>query len=77
MVTMQDVLELGSEHRMNMPGVAEGNWQWRFQWKDIAPGTEAYLRNLVTVYGRKVRAAGATEDAVEESEGKQQAVEET
>ena len=29
---LQDVLGLGSEHRMNVPGVLGGNWGWRFQW---------------------------------------------
>jgi 4-alpha-glucanotransferase len=28
-VPMQDFLSLDSAHRMNRPGVAEGNWQWR------------------------------------------------
>ena len=28
-VVMQDVLSLGSESRMNTPGVADGNWAWR------------------------------------------------
>jgi len=27
--TMQDVLSLGNEARMNTPGVADGNWAWR------------------------------------------------
>ena len=27
---LQDVLGLGSEARMNLPGTQEGNWQWRF-----------------------------------------------
>jgi 4-alpha-glucanotransferase len=27
--TMQDVLGLGDEARMNTPGVADGNWAWR------------------------------------------------
>ena len=26
---VQDLLGLGSEHRMNRPGVAEANWAWR------------------------------------------------
>ena len=30
---MQDYLALGSEARINVPGVAEGNWRWR-----MAPG---------------------------------------
>lgn len=29
-MTMQDVLSLGSEARMNTPGTPSGNWQWRF-----------------------------------------------
>jgi 4-alpha-glucanotransferase len=28
-VQMQDLLELGGEARMNTPGTASGNWQWR------------------------------------------------
>ncbi len=28
-VTLQDVLGLGDEARMNVPGVAEGNWRWQ------------------------------------------------
>lgn len=29
-VPLQDLLNLGSEARMNVPGVGEGNWRWRF-----------------------------------------------
>jgi len=29
---LQDVLSLGSEARMNMPGTNNGNWAWRFEW---------------------------------------------
>ena len=31
-LTMQDVLCLGSEARMNTPGTDNGNWTWRFEW---------------------------------------------
>lgn len=49
---LQDVLSLGSEARMNTPGVAEGNWRWR-----VPPGTRlaeplARLRELTDLYGR-------------------------
>lgn len=27
--SMQDLLGLGTAHRMNVPGIAEGNWTWR------------------------------------------------
>jgi 4-alpha-glucanotransferase len=29
-IPMQDLLGLGNDARMNMPGTAEGNWSWRF-----------------------------------------------
>lgn len=32
---MQDLLGLGTEHRMNQPGRASGNWRWRLQWSQI------------------------------------------
>jgi 4-alpha-glucanotransferase len=51
-VPMQDVLQLGSEARMNRPGTAEGNWGWRMtgvQWKS-AP--TSWLEDLSRVYGR-------------------------
>jgi 4-alpha-glucanotransferase len=28
---LQDILDLGSEARMNYPGQPAGNWDWRFQ----------------------------------------------
>lgn len=28
-IPMQDILGLSGEHRMNIPGIAHGNWQWR------------------------------------------------
>ncbi|MFH1062698.1 MAG: 4-alpha-glucanotransferase [Candidatus Omnitrophota bacterium] len=28
-IPVQDILGLGQEHRMNTPGLAQGNWQWR------------------------------------------------
>jgi 4-alpha-glucanotransferase len=30
-VPMQDVLGLGSDARMNTPGLATGNWSWRLE----------------------------------------------
>jgi len=51
-LTMQDILGLGSAGRMNMPGVAKGNWRWRFSWDDVKSGTDERLRGLVELYGR-------------------------
>jgi 4-alpha-glucanotransferase len=42
---MQDVLKQGRSARMNIPGVAKGNWQWRMESK--APNATAlHLRKL-------------------------------
>jgi 4-alpha-glucanotransferase len=49
---MQDVLNQGSEHRMNFPGRGDGMWVWRFQWADVASGLAAHLRHLCDIYQR-------------------------
>jgi 4-alpha-glucanotransferase len=41
---LQDVLEFGSEARMNTPGTAYGNWSWRFQWDDLPADLAPRLR---------------------------------
>ena len=43
---LQDVLGLGSEARMNVPGREEGNWSWRFQWEQLTPEIEQRLHRL-------------------------------
>ncbi|MFN3704384.1 MAG: 4-alpha-glucanotransferase [Thermoflexales bacterium] len=50
--TLQDVLGLGSEARMNFPGRADGNWQWRFTWEMMTPEVSARLCKLARTYGR-------------------------
>lgn len=49
---LQDVLGFGTEHRMNRPGEAHGNWSWRFSWTDVAPGAADRLRGLCQLYRR-------------------------
>ncbi len=51
-VPLQDVLGLGSEARMNVPGRAEGNWRWRFAWGQVTPAVVGRVRELVELYGR-------------------------
>ena len=51
-VPLQDALGLGSEARMNTPGVASGNWSWRFRWEDVPEWVAGQLRELATLYGR-------------------------
>ena len=36
-IPMQDLLLLGSEARMNIPGTVGDNWQWRFKWSQLKP----------------------------------------
>lgn len=51
-VPVQDILELGSEHRMNTPGTSEGNWKWRLDWSMAKPGLAERLRRKSEIYGR-------------------------
>jgi 4-alpha-glucanotransferase len=51
-VPLQDVLGLGSEARMNVPGRAWGNWQWRFRREQLRPEAEERLENLTRATGR-------------------------
>ena len=53
MVPLQDVLGMGSEHRMNKPGTGEGNWNWRFKKDDILKLAVDKLAHLTYIYGRK------------------------
>ncbi len=51
-VPLQDVLALGGEDRMNQPGVADGNWRWRFRWDQVGSGVAGHYRHLLSLYGR-------------------------
>ncbi|MCI7439526.1 MAG: 4-alpha-glucanotransferase, partial [Coriobacteriaceae bacterium] len=50
---LQDVLFLGNEARMNVPGVAEGNWTWRADEADVEAATD-WLRELADAAERAV-----------------------
>ncbi len=51
-IPMQDILELGSEHRMNTPGTTEGNWRWRFSWDQLSDERAARLGHLIRLFNR-------------------------
>lgn len=51
-IPLQDVQQLGSDHRMNVPGVAEGNWEWRYTPDMIHSGMIEGLNYLRDLYGR-------------------------
>jgi len=49
---MQDVLNLGTEARMNLPGTSQGNWQWRLRAGQIDGSVVERLREAAILYGR-------------------------
>jgi 4-alpha-glucanotransferase len=49
---MQDVLGLGGEHRMNLPGKGEGYWEWRFDWSQVRPEHAQRLAHLTRLFRR-------------------------
>lgn len=50
---MQDYLELGSESRMNIPGLlSTENWSWRATEGFDSPALAAKIRNMVKIFGR-------------------------
>lgn len=48
----QDVLGLDGTHRMNTPGVAQGCWQWRFDWTQIQDEPARRLAAMTRAHGR-------------------------
>jgi 4-alpha-glucanotransferase len=51
-IPLQDVLGLGSESRMNLPGTASGNWRWRFLPGALTPDLSKRLLELNRAYDR-------------------------
>lgn len=76
---IQDYLELGAESRMNTPGTAGGNWQWRLLPGQITPELTRRIADMSLLYGRsekkkpEQKTAGAQgEAAAPESDPPQQ-----
>ena len=46
MAPLQDVLNLGSEARMNVPGHTDGNWRWRFTDEQLSVAVFQWLHEL-------------------------------
>jgi 4-alpha-glucanotransferase len=45
---LQDVLNLGAESRMNVPGRATGNWRWRVRPEMLSGSAFEWLREVTT-----------------------------
>jgi 4-alpha-glucanotransferase len=53
LTTTQDILRLGNEARMNLPGVSgPPNWCWRLQAGALNNENAAHLLDLTQLYGR-------------------------
>ena len=52
-VPLQDVMGLGSEARMNLPGQPDGNWGWRFDWPQLRMEDTEQMAALATLFGRR------------------------
>lgn len=49
---LQDILNLGTEARMNFPGRGNGNWCWRFRREMLQESILDRLADLTNLYGR-------------------------
>ena len=56
LIPLQDVLGLGSEARMNVPGKPSGNWRWRFRAEALTPEVQGRLLELSRLYDRQPEA---------------------
>jgi 4-alpha-glucanotransferase len=51
-VPLQDILNLGTHARMNLPGTQSGNWAWRFSDEALTRAHLDRLADLTRLYGR-------------------------
>ena len=51
-IPLQDILGLGTEARMNLPGTVEGNWEWRFRRTELTETLSKQLRSVTEAAGR-------------------------
>jgi 4-alpha-glucanotransferase len=51
-IPLQDYMGLGTEHRMNLPGTAEGNWMWRYTPEMLKMINYDGIRHLIELTNR-------------------------
>ena len=59
-IPLQDLLGLGTEARMNIPGLANGNWTWRFDWAQISDTMASELHHRLQEHQRNEREFATT-----------------
>ena len=52
---IQDLLQLGTEARMNTPGIAEDNWAFRYLSEDLETYRAEWLKQNTILYGRSIQ----------------------
>jgi 4-alpha-glucanotransferase len=62
---LQDLLNLGSEARMNVPGRADGNWRWRVREDMLSPQAFQRLQDLTESSNRSVSPATSVRTQVD------------
>ena len=55
-IPMQDWLKIGSAGRINTPGTAGRNWQWRMKQGQLDGALREKLAEMARIYGRSERA---------------------
>jgi 4-alpha-glucanotransferase len=60
MAPLQDLLSLGAEARMNVPGSTDGNWRWRCTESMLSSPTFGWLGDLTKVSSRWNESTGNT-----------------
>ena len=67
-IPLQDVMALGTEHRMNIPGTSVGNWGFTFRFEWWWDGFTDGLRYTSELFGRNQKSAPETEEIAENTE---------
>jgi 4-alpha-glucanotransferase len=52
-IPLQDLLKLGSDSRMNVPGTMENNWRWQFEWPQLTPQLAASMQQRIAATNRQ------------------------
>ncbi len=61
-VPIQDVLGLGSEARVNVPGVVDGNWKFKLVGGQLSDWAARMMRDLAETFGRQPGSREAKDD---------------
>ena len=54
-IPMQDMLNLGTEARMNYPSKLGGNWTWRFDWDQVDGNIPLTYKGMTEMYDRTIK----------------------